>query len=882
MRGAVLADGGNRKTSNVERRTLNVERRREVRLQPCRRSTFDVRRSTFLLSLLTPALLAAEPALLTEARRALGESIPLVAIYKVRTALADTALPPDQHAAATLLLGRALLGAGRHAEALSAIAPLVAAGDAAALGLRAHVLAGAGRWAEALPLFHTLAAAPDAPLTARVGEAESLYALGRTDEAAAALAEIVRTGPATNTLRLRLAGMRLERMPSVGTDAGRQQIDSLSELLAETIPVTPEEAKWKLYVEGRLGLAQGWPDAAREVFERILPSENTAREREHLPESLLAAATFGITDAWIALHGHDAADKWLETFIWRYPESAYLELVFQRLDQVYAQQENPREAELHNWVKKQSSPAQMRRAAFAQFYVAKMQVRERKYDKATVSLESFARSHPDHLLLPQAHLLQADVAAARGNLADAARALEAAMRRVQDPDRRAEIELRAGLVAYQQGEHLLAANLYESAARRAPRIGQIAQFNEALASLSLKHYDRFREEYRAFSASYPESGLRSELILEEGLVQARSLDPRAQETLKNFLAQFPKHAREGEARLALAELAFASVESGAPVQLAMEGLVLASAAPQTPSTAEHGEYLALFLEDARPERDEAEVIRKAQRFIEEHPKSPLLAEVRMKLGQVYFRREDYANAETQFGTLAREAPDSAHAEAALFLAAQSAMKLQIAGSSAVDRALELFDQVVKREGPLKLYARQEQASLQTRLGHEAEAITLGDLILVAQPPAAPELRHAALCGKGDNLVALGRKELPKTERLVAAIAAFDQLATQPEAPATWRNQALYKKAKALELLGRVDEASLAFYEVLEKSAAVADREYFWSGKAGFDAARLYETQEQWRSALGIYEKLAKLGGPRSAEAQARGKQLGLEHFIPWD
>jgi outer membrane protein assembly factor BamD (BamD/ComL family) len=125
----------------------------------------------------------------------------------------------------------------------------------------------------------------------------------------------------------------------------------------------------------------------------------------------------------------------------------------------------------------------------------------------------------------------------------------------------------------------------------------------------------------------------------------------------------------------------------------------------------------------------------------QHPASPLLPEIRLKLGQVYFRNEDYANAETQFATLAKESPASPYAENALFLAGQSAMKT--INPDAVGRALELFDQVVKREGPLKLYARQQQAIVQSGLRNEAEAIKLYDIILAAQPPPEPELRYAA-------------------------------------------------------------------------------------------------------------------------------------------
>ena len=98
--------------------------------------------------------------------------------------------------------------------------------------------------------------------------------------------------------------------------------------------------------------------------------------------------------------------------------------------------------------------------------------------------------------------------------------------------------------------------------------------------------------------------------------------------------------------------------------------------------------------------------------------------------------------------------------------------------------------------------------------------------------------------------------------------------------AVWRNQALYKKAKALEQLGRQEEALATFYDVLN-APAPAEHEYFWFYKAGFDAARTYEKQENWKSAIGIYEKMVKLEGPRTAEAQGRLRQVRLEHFI-WD
>ena len=64
-----------------------------------------------LLLLLLPSALAAEPTLLAEARKARAESIPQVAIQKLRTLLAEGDLPPDQRRVATSELAASLLAA---------------------------------------------------------------------------------------------------------------------------------------------------------------------------------------------------------------------------------------------------------------------------------------------------------------------------------------------------------------------------------------------------------------------------------------------------------------------------------------------------------------------------------------------------------------------------------------------------------------------------------------------------------------------------------------------------------------------------------------------------------------------------------------------------
>ncbi len=296
-----------------------------------------------------------------------------------------------------------------------------------------------------------------------------------------------------------------------------------------------------------------------------------------------------------------------------------------------------------------------------------------------------------------------------------------------------------------------------------------------------------------------------------------------------------------------------------------------------PGIAAQADYLAIWIADAQEPREDEKVIALAKAFLTKHAGSEWIAPVRMRLGQLYFNREDSANAETYFTQLARDAPDSPLAEAALFLAGQSAAKLINPG--AIDRALAAFEAVVKRDGQFKLYARQEQANIQSRLGREDEALALYDLILTATPPPDPQLRQASLCAKGDCLLTLGRRE-NSGPRLTAAIVVYDELAAQPDVSPVWRNQALFKKGKALDQLKLPEQAALAYYDVLKRSAK-GDREYFWLYKAGFEAARLFEQQEKWKSAAGIYEKVAAFEGPRSVEARNRLKQLRLEHYL-WE
>lgn len=798
----------------------------------------------------------AESPVIAQSRKAIAENIPQVAIFKLNAALASTALAPDHRTVALRLLAEAQIATGQYEQALKTLAQITDLTDSAAALLRAHALAGAGRWGEALPIYKSLSKLPTPLPSAALGEAECLQALGQTTEAADALERLVKSADANTASQLRLASLRVE----LG------QVKEAHSLLALAPKGSPTDEKWRAYIGARILLLEKKPQAALAVLEQILTASNT-QGSDGLSANLYAALALTEAEARLALNGPDAAEAPLEAFIHKHPNSPHLELIFRRLDQFYAQDRTPTEGALHTM----NSELPSRASALALFYVARLQLREKRYERAGASLKGFLIEFPEHPLTSEIHAMQAELALASSNTSNiktallvAESALIAGSRSSRDEEQRSEFALRTALVNMQQGEFVSAAAHLETA-KRSPRLRQSAAYNTALAWLMQKNYSRFQDDIDAFT----DRQLAGQIFIEAGLVQSRAGDKEASKTLRTFLRAHPTHPRRAEAHIALAELAF---QQGSTPDADILVKTVGDNAP-TPEMNEQSEYLAIFLEDAKQPRDDEKVISLARAFASAHPQSPHLADVRMKLGQIYFHREDFLNAQEQFETVSRS--ENPFIETALFLAGQCGMKL--INNEALNHSLELFGKVAERKGTLEAHARLQQAIIKNKLGAEDDAVKIYDSLLSAPKPPEPDVRYSAIIGKGDSLVALGKKDPKQTE---AALTAYDQLLALPEVTQSWRNQAGYKKGKALQLLNRSDEALTLFYDILDRNTATP-RETFWYAKAGFDAAGILESRQQWKNAIGIYEKMAKLPGPHTEQVKQRIKTLRLEHFL-WE
>ena len=180
-------------------------------------------------------------------------------------------------------------------------------------------------------------------------------------------------------------------------------------------------------------------------------------------------------------------------------------------------------------------------------------------------------------------------------------------------------------------------------------------------------------------------------------MQAAQGKAEAGQTFQKFIHDFPQSPRISEAWVSLAELAFhASVPD---LDAARKDLARAREGHSTGAALERADYLQIWLEDTSSSTDQTPVITAANNFLKQHQDSHFTPEVQMKLAEAYFRRQDFANAQTQFELLAQENSNPALTEKALFFAARSAMSSM--GTESLDHALALLDQVVTLKGEMR-------------------------------------------------------------------------------------------------------------------------------------------------------------------------------------
>jgi predicted negative regulator of RcsB-dependent stress response len=791
-----------------------------------------IRPWTFLPLCALPVLAVATP--LDDARTALDSGFAQVALVKLEEHFPTIGLP-QSHPEANLLYARALIAADQTDAAILLLksSPNHPAPDSSFWLAQAH--AADGDWEDALANYTAAAESPDFALhkEAVIGLARMLGNLGRLGEAAAALA------PATSWPASRQQSLAFSDLAEICL--AQDNAPAARDALAHLSPSTPAEKTRRDFLLARIAVLENNDAAAIELLAPLVPTD----------VKMAVHAVLLQADALTRSGRSSDAETLLEEFLATHPSLPGLDRLFVALDEIYAGSASASSSELQRWSEEKEPTL---RKKLSTYYLARLEARQNNPRSALPLLEQLAA---DPATNPLARETMLELAALRVRLGLNAEALALLPEEGHSP----HTDFLRGLALSRTGEHTPAAAAFSSAARD-PNLAESALFNAALCELYAGK--KPNTALATLKEKYPRSTRSPTFHLQEAFHLARTGDPLAREAFEK-LAASPTPAIASRARLALAEWKY--------LQLDFPGATRELARISTKSDPASEAALQVFLADNEDPAADDQAIASARAFLSAHAGSESEPSVRMKLGELLFRKGDFATARVELDTLARKFPETEYDEPALFLSAQAASR--IPSATAPDEALLLFEEVAALDGPLAARARLEQASILTAQGKPLEANVVLDKILASTPDR--DLKATALIEKGKNLYSLGDTD-PANHR--AAIDVWKQVSSEEAADPAWRNQALVRIGTALEKSGDPNGAVACYYDVFKPTEGTP-KEFFWFHKAGFAAGRILESQEKWPEAVRVYELMAATEGPRALEARNRIKKIRLEHFL-WE
>lgn len=800
-----------------------------------------------------------------QALRALRDRQPRVAAVKLERLRASGGVTGPAAVELLLRLAEAQARAERPEEVLAVTDEPAVRGEPEARFWRALALARLERWSEAAKELDHVAAVRDFRFAeeAAFSRAGVLAALGDYGRALRVLAELLEAGDAEVATRARLWSADLLLTANRPAEAEGM----LAPLLDKTDAFEPEVR----FLQARLKLHAGDAAGAEPLFHAL------EGRRGRIPPRLREAAALGRVRALRRLNRPREAMAAARQLIDQTPSPGddILGAAFAEFEEINGPGDAEAAAALEKWETSMDLRVKIR-ARLARAAAAGAAGRAREAENLLASVE---KDFPDHPLTAEALARRAAALVAGKRREEALAVVEGLKKLSPGPALRAWGEWLAGRAEY-EAENFTGAELeFAAAAERAPtpEAREKAAYNAAIAELrggvenatdSLMLLDeKTRPEDRNPAA---------EFHLERALyLAARGAAKEAEEGLMAFVEALPEHPRAFDAWFALAELAL----TAEPPEVAALTAALREAVKKadTPERRERTELLKVYAAEAAeadPAAAARALAREEQEFSERFPESPHRTELRMRVARALYTRGDYAGARQKFLQLAEEEPRHPLAEAALFWAGRAT--LLALGPNREAQAMELWERVFQRGGPLKWEARLQVALLNRSAGRSSEALRLLDEMLAASPPPDAATRRQALCLRGEILAAPSMTPRQQEEGL----ASFDRVAREPDAPAFWRHQALVRKGGCLELLKRVDEALEAYYDVLNDPPAETGGESdLWFHRAGEKGQRLLEARGKYKEAVELVKKRAKAPGPRGRQAADLVNRLSLQYFI---
>ncbi|MFT5466110.1 MAG: tetratricopeptide (TPR) repeat protein [Verrucomicrobiales bacterium] len=793
------------------------------------------------------------------ALQALQDDLPSVAADKFKRLYAD----PNSTDAERALIGQRLLEslgrAGRAIELLSRSHDDAVANHSATPFWKAVALVRLERLADAEQLLAPFGDFPEDPLffQAVMTRANLLVALKKPAEARESLNSLLENLP-SDAVRRSVVLKAAEASLLAGDTAAAEE--TLGPLLELRMGKPDPEID---YLLARVALAEERFGAAEPGFRKLIEGQN---------QQIGDGARLGLADLLAARGRPDDAVDELVKFANQRPESPQLRAVFQRLEQLDFLSRERASAILKTWAEDEHRE----RRAFAEFYLARAEKRSGGVEAVIEPLEMFRDEFGGHFLLPVAMLELGSAYVEVGKPEEAVEILKPLRKADPGPELGRAIAFLQAQAQFEAGEFDKATEQFAAVATDEPN----AAFNRAVAALYAENVEVFQLELQRFGLQPDGAEMEADLMLERGLFHAAQGDRSALISLKEFMRLFPEHERAAEAQLVIAELLLLDFPpQPVAAQAALESARSSGLPEELEEQADYVNFwIAAIGEELEP------MVEAANAFFESWEASPRRGEIRLRLGEIYFARKDYPNAQNHFELIVEESPDDPNAEIALFLAGKSAsLSMSEAG---LDRAIKHWGIVFDQKGPLAYEALRQQAVAKLKQNQPDQALRVLEDVLAAKGEIDEAVELAALMNVGQAyFLKSGDHELP-IQMLVAAIDVYNQIITRPSVTRFWKNQAAVRKGRCLELIEDEDLALETYYNVVSRSP-VADlneneaAEYTWFYRAGFAAVSLLQGREEWRAAVKMSDRLASTSGSRASEAFEMAKKLRLEHFI-WD
>lgn len=659
---------------------------------------------------------------------------------------------------------------------------------------------------------------------------------------------------------------------------------------ATTLPPNPDQDDAATrFLRARSLVQAGSIAPAQRMLSSVINSPQGG-ERMHQAAEILQVETL------LQQHRAAEAQEQLMKFLDSTPDCPLWIEAFNLLNRVHQELPEPRtlpEGVLRwissgNTAQQQPDPAPVLVTAMAEFrgyafyLTAQWLAAQKRHDEAVSLLESLIQLFPEHPRISDAMQLAIEIYASQ-HIDQRVEALAEA-RHQKFGTTSVPVDFALGGILFRRGETQAALKMFQDAANVATTLTERrrALFNAGLAAISASDFTLYHsllsqlQLITSAAGTGPESkDSAATLELEKALHLAAHRKPEAEAALRDFIRTHSGHPRYADACIALTEwFLLAQPPRIQDAQLSLNNAT--TPAQITSAQQQRIQYTRLWLNDAAG--DLKTLIAHGAEFIKLWPQSPLLPDVRMKIAGAYYRLEDFANARTEFEIIARDYPDTQHADTALYFAAMSATSVM--SEDGRKRALAIWEELAQKNSPLAVAARRQEALSERLQGNHAAALAVLDKVL-AMKTLEPDQRLMALCEKAELLLLLGKSD---PARLDAAADLLDEFLEDHSLPFLWKARAGFTLASVHHDARHDTEALEACYNVLraaDMTPPASPADYNWFSKAGFFGVDLLEASRQWEAAARLAEQIAQRPGDRAAEARERATKIRLEHFL-WD